>query len=108
MFDDAVPNGDQTATSGTLPSAAPGSTWTGDIPVGGTVTVTGTVTINNPDTGNKVLTTRSPPPRRATTARPARTDPRLHASVPVLIPGLTITNTPNTNAPCPARPSATP
>ena len=53
MFDDAVPNGDQTATSGTLTVAATGVTWTGDIPVGGTVTVTGTVTVDNPDTGNQ-------------------------------------------------------
>ena len=49
VLDDATPNGDQTATSGTLTLAGNGITWTGSIPVGGTVTVTGTVTVNNPD-----------------------------------------------------------
>ena len=56
VFDDAVPDGDQTATSGTLTIVGTGVTWTGNIPVGGTVTVTGTVTVNNPDTGNHALT----------------------------------------------------
>ena len=49
VLDDAVPDGDQTATSGTLSLTSTGITWTGDIPVGGTVTVTGTVTVQNPD-----------------------------------------------------------
>ena len=53
VLDDATPNGDQTATSGTLTLTSTGISWTGSIPVGGTVTVTGTVTVNNPDTGNK-------------------------------------------------------
>ena len=52
VFDDATPNGDQTATSGTLAMTGNAVTWTGNIPVGGTVTLTGTVTVNNPDTGN--------------------------------------------------------
>ena len=41
VLDDATPNGDQTATSGTLTLTSTGISWTGDIPVGGTVTVTG-------------------------------------------------------------------
>ena len=56
VLDDATPNGDQTATSGTLTLTATGISWTGNIPVGSTVTVTGTVTVNNPDTGNRVMT----------------------------------------------------
>ncbi|MGD0065515.1 MAG: putative Ig domain-containing protein [Streptosporangiaceae bacterium] len=55
VLDDATPDGDQTATSGTLSLTATGISWTGSIPVGGSVTVTGTVTVNNPDTGNKVM-----------------------------------------------------
>ena len=55
VLDDATPNGDQTATSGTLAVTATGISWTGSIPVGGSVTITGTVTVNNPDTGNKLL-----------------------------------------------------
>ena len=56
VLDDATPNGDQTATSGTLTLTSTGISWTGSIPVGGSVTVTGTVTVDNPDTGNKVMT----------------------------------------------------
>ena len=54
IVDDATPNGDRTATSGTLTLTTTGISWTGSIPVGGSVTVTGTVTVNNPDTGNKM------------------------------------------------------
>jgi hypothetical protein len=56
VLDDAIPNGDQTASSGTLEVTSTGLRWTGSIPVGGTVTVTGTVTVKSPDPGNKVLT----------------------------------------------------
>ena len=76
MFDDAIPNGDQTATSGTLTLTSTGISWTGNIPVGGVVTVTGTVTVKNPDPGNKVLAAPSPRPPRAATARPAAPTPR--------------------------------
>ncbi len=37
VLDDATPNGDQTATSGTLTLTATGISWTGSIPVGGIV-----------------------------------------------------------------------
>ena len=45
-----------TATSGTLVVTATGGSWTGDIPVGGTVTITSTVTVDNPDTGDHIMT----------------------------------------------------
>ena len=78
VFDDAVPNGDQTATSGTLTVTATGVTWTGDIPIGGTVTVTGTVTVDNPDTGNQ-RPDRHPQLRRTREQLPfRRRRPRLH------------------------------
>ena len=52
LADDAVSNGDQTATSGSFSLGGTGAVWTGDVPVGGTVTLIGSVTVNNPDTGN--------------------------------------------------------
>ena len=58
VLDDARP-----PTAGTRPPAparlsvgTDGAVWTGDIPVGGTVTITGSVIVNNPYTGNKVMT----------------------------------------------------
>jgi large repetitive protein len=96
VLDDATPNGDQTATSGTLSLTATGISWTGSIPVGGTVTITGTVTVNNPDTGNKVLASTLSTAAPGSDCPAGGTDPRCSFSVPVLIPALTITTTANT------------
>jgi len=101
VFDDAVPDGDQTATSGTLTIVGNGVTWTGNIPVGGTVTVTGTVTVNNPDTGNHALAstiTTTAAGSNCPTAAPAAA---CSVNVPVLTPALSITNTPSTTTPVP-------
>ena len=53
VLDDAAYNGDAnhgaTVSGNTL-------SWQGDLPVGGTVTITYSVTVNNPDTGDHVLT----------------------------------------------------
>ena len=96
VVDDATPNGDQTATSGTLSLTATGISWTGSIPVGGTVTITGTVTVNNPDTGNKVLASTITTAAAGSNCPAGGTDPSCSVSVPVLIPALTITATANT------------
>ncbi len=101
VVDDATPNGDETATSGTLSLTATGISWTGSIPVGGTVTVTGTVTVNNPDTGNKVMAgtiTTAAPGSNCPSAGPA---PACSVSVPVLIPALTISASANTSTAVP-------
>ncbi len=101
VVDDATPNGDQTATSGTLSLTATSISWTGSIPVGGTVTVTGTVTVNNPDTGNKVLASTIATAAPGSNCPAGGTDPRCSVSVPVLVPALTITATANTPAAAP-------
>ncbi|MCS5719732.1 putative Ig domain-containing protein [Herbiconiux sp. CPCC 205763] len=93
--DDATPDGNQTATSGTLVLTATGIVWTGDIPVGETVTVTGTLTVKNPDPGNKLVTGTLVSTALGNTCPPAGTDSRCTAAVPVLLPGLTITKTAN-------------
>jgi uncharacterized repeat protein (TIGR01451 family) len=101
VFDDAVPNGDQTATSGSLTISGTGVTWTGSIPVGGTVTVTGTVTVSNPDTGNKVLASTITTAAAGSNCASGSTDPACSVSVPVLVPSLTISNTASTSTPLP-------
>src|SRR6202044_4103127 len=101
VLDDATPNGDQTATSGTLVLTSTGISWTGSIPVGGTVTVTGTVTVNNPDTGNKVMTSILSTAAAGSNCPSGSTDPRCTATVNVLIPGLTIVKTANTSTAVP-------
>ena len=101
VVDDATPNGDQTATSGTLSLTATGISWTGSIPVGGTVTVTGTVTVHNPDTGNKVLASTITTAAAGSNCPAAGGDPSCSVSVPVLVPALTISATANTSTAAP-------
>ena len=101
VVDDATPNGDQTATSGTLSLTATGISWTGSIPVGGTVTITGTVTVNNPDTGNKDLASTITTTAPGSNCPAGGNDPRCSVNVPVLIPALTITATANTTTAAP-------
>ncbi len=56
VLDDAMFNDDAVASSGSVSFAEPVLTWTGDVPAGGTVTVTYSVTVNDPPTGDGVLT----------------------------------------------------
>ena len=82
MLDDAGYNGDAAATVGAVSYASPVLTWTGDLAVGASATITYTVTVNNPDTGDKLLVTTvtsaapgsSCPP--GSTAPPARSSSR--------------------------------
>jgi uncharacterized repeat protein (TIGR01451 family)/fimbrial isopeptide formation D2 family protein len=103
VVDDATPNGDQTATSGTLSLTATGISWTGSIPVGGTVTITGTVTVNNPDTGNKLLAATIVTAAPGSNCPSGGTDSRCSISVPVLTPGLTLSQTADTAAAAPGQ-----
>ncbi|MET8146682.1 hypothetical protein ABZU32_40810, partial [Sphaerisporangium sp. NPDC005288] len=89
-LDDAIPHGDQTATSGTLILGPTGISWTGDIPVGGVVTVTGTLTVKNPDTGDKVLTGTLVSAAPGNNCPSGGSDPRCTARTDVLIPALSI------------------
>jgi len=94
--DDTVPTGDQTASSGVLVRTADAVTWTGDIPVGGTVTTTRSLIVKNPDTGNHVITAVTVSTIPGNNCASGSNDTRCSFSVPVLTPGLTITKTANT------------
>ena len=93
VLDDATPDGDQTATSGTLTLTSTGISWTGSIPVAGTVTVTGTVTVNNPDTGDKTMASTLSTTAAGSNCPSGSTDPACSISVTVLTPALTIVKT---------------
>ena len=56
VLDDASYNSDASATGGSVSFASPNLTWTGNLAVGATATITFSVTVSNPDTGNKTLT----------------------------------------------------
>ncbi|MCM3887100.1 putative Ig domain-containing protein [Frankia sp. R82] len=95
--DDAIGAGDQTASSGTLSIGGTGVVWTGDIPVGATITVTGSLLVNNPDTGNRVLNGSAVSNALGSNCLDGNTDPACSFSVPVLLPGLTMTTSANTS-----------
>ena len=59
----------------------PVMTWTGDLALAGTATITYSVTVYNPDTGDKPWPTPSPPPTRAAPA-PRQRRPRLRGHHP--------------------------
>lgn len=96
VVDDAVPTGDQTASSGDLVLSASAITWTGSIPVGGTVTVQGTLTVDNPDTGDRRLTGTLVSQALGNNCPTAGTDVRCTAAINVLLPGLTISKVADT------------
>jgi hypothetical protein len=54
-LDDAVYNGDATATAGTVTYAEPVLRWTGPVPARGTVRVTYSVTVRQPSPGDRLV-----------------------------------------------------
>ncbi|MFD2472971.1 DUF7927 domain-containing protein [Amycolatopsis silviterrae] len=83
VLDDATYNNDATATTGTTTYAAPKLTWTGDVPVGGTVTVTYSVTVNTPVKGDHTLANAVTSDTPGTNCPPGSKDPRCGTTTPV-------------------------
>ena len=77
--------------------------WTGNIPVGGSVTITGTVTVKNPDPGNKVMTSIFSTAAAGSNCPAGGTDPRCRTTVTVLVPALSIVQAANTTAAVPGQ-----
>ncbi len=96
LLDDATYNNNAAATSGTVSYASPVITWTGDLAVGGSAVITYTVTVNNPDTGDKNLTTVAVSTDPGSSCPPASSNAGCNLSVPVLTPALTIVKTAST------------
>ncbi|MFI0975804.1 isopeptide-forming domain-containing fimbrial protein [Streptomyces sp. NPDC021093] len=74
VLDDATYNEDAAATAGNVRYEAPKLSWTGDVPAGGTVTVTYSVTINKPLSGDGQLGNAVTGPEDSNCA-PGSTDP---------------------------------
>ncbi|MEK8104131.1 hypothetical protein NKG94_01525 [Micromonospora sp. M12] len=95
LLDDAVPIGD-TVTSGALVVGPGGLSWTGDLPVGGVVTIASTFLVRNPDPGNKIITGTASSPIQGNNCPVGGTDPRCTVRVDVLVPALSIVKVANT------------
>nr|BFE51511.1 hypothetical protein GCM10017745_49380 [Saccharothrix mutabilis subsp. capreolus] len=100
VLDDAT-FGTVTASTGSATISGTALTWTGDLAVGGTATITYTVTVNNPLTGNHVLgnavtnTTPGFPPQPPvlTTTPVAALDITKQVDKPTAVAGDTVTYT---------------
>ncbi|MFJ9696295.1 LPXTG cell wall anchor domain-containing protein [Kitasatospora sp. NPDC101183] len=89
VLDDAAYNGDAKATSGTLAYRSPDLSWTGDLTVGQSATVTYSVKVNSPPNGDKRLVNAVVSP--GSNCLPGSTDPDCTSTV--VITGLKITKT---------------
>ena len=87
MADDAVYDGNATASSGSVSFASPVLTWTGDLAVGAVVTISYTVTVNNPDTGDKQVINSVTSPDTGATCPPGATAAACRVTVAGADPG---------------------
>ncbi|OXM50014.1 hypothetical protein CFP71_29190 [Amycolatopsis thailandensis] len=82
VLDDADYQNDGAATIGGVSYTAPKLTWTGDLGIGQTSTITYTVKIKNPDTGDKKLSNVVTSETPGNNCPPGSTDPNCVADVP--------------------------
>src|SRR6202042_3221248 len=93
VLDDAAYNTDAATTAGTLAYTSPNLTWTGNLAVGATATITFSVTVNSPDTGNDILTSTITSATTGSTCPAGSPGPGCTATVNVAV--LTIVNSSN-------------
>ncbi|MFC7645270.1 hypothetical protein ACFQX6_35020 [Streptosporangium lutulentum] len=95
LLDDADYNGDATATSGSVGFADSTLTWTGDLAVGESATITYSVTVHDPYAGDRQLDSVVVSTTPGSTCPAGGSDARCTASVIVLVPALTVAKTAN-------------
>ncbi len=103
LVDDAIVNGDQTVSSGTLVDYGTGAAWTGNIPVGGTVTLSAGFTTKNPDPGNQVIAATFFTTAPGSNCPPVGGNAACTATIDVLTPALSIVKTANTTSAVPGQ-----
>ncbi len=90
VLDDASYNGNASATSGSVSYTSPNLTWTGNLAIGASVTITYSATVSSPDTGNKTLANTVTSTTAGNNCPSGGTDPACSVTITVLTPGLTI------------------
>ena len=99
MLDDAAYD-DTRAPPRPVTFTSPNLTWTGNLAVGASATMTFTVTVNNPDTGDKILAGAITSSTAGSNCAAGGTDPACTLSIPVSI--LTIVRPPAASTATPA------
>jgi uncharacterized repeat protein (TIGR01451 family) len=95
-LDDAAYNNNASATAGTVAYTAPNLTWTGNLAVGASVTITYSMTVSSPDNGDRYITDTITSSVNGNDCFPYSSDPR--CAVTVLDPGpLSVTVPTGTN-----------
>lgn len=95
VLDDATYDNNATSTGGTVSFATPDLTWTGDLAVGATVTVTYSVSVVDPATGDLILASTVSSAAIGNNCLPGSSDPRCSSSIPVVLGVLSITVPPS-------------
>ena len=93
VLDDATYDGNAVATTGSVSVTSPTLTWTGDLSVGATATITYSVTVDPSETGDKTLVNAVSSSAVGSTCPPASGNPTCVSTVVVLTPELTIDKT---------------
>ena len=91
VLDDASYDNDAAATGGTVSFATPDLTWTGDLSVGATVTITYSVSVNDPATGDLILASTVSSAAPGSNCLPGSSDPQCSSNIPVVLGVLSIT-----------------
>ena len=94
-MDDAMYYGGADATSGYLDMMAGALTWNGILEVGSSATITYSMTVNNPDTGDHLLTGTVRSGTAGSNCAYGSTDPRCTSAVSIVDSGLTIELSPD-------------
>ncbi|MGW6444859.1 DUF7927 domain-containing protein [Lentzea sp. NPDC055074] len=82
VLDDARYNDDAQATVGTVTLVWPRLEWKGDLPIGGSATITYTVTVKNPNPGDKRLNNKITSDTPGTNCPPGSKDPSCSTETP--------------------------
>ncbi len=93
VLDDATYNANASATLGSVSFASPTLTWTGNLAVGASATISYTVTVADPDPGNRSLTATVVSPTAGSVCPSGNPAASCTATVTVLVPALSISNT---------------
>ncbi|MDP9074136.1 MAG: DUF11 domain-containing protein, partial [Actinomycetota bacterium] len=94
---DAAYNGDAVAGTGALHFAAPALAWTGDLPIGASVTIRYSITVLDPGTGDKLITNTVTSAAPGSSCPPGGPMPACSTPLRVLVPGLDVIKTADTS-----------
>ena len=95
VLDDATYDSNAAATGGTVSFTSPNLTWTGDLAVGATVTVTYSVSVDDPATGDLTLASTVSSAAPGNNCLPGSSDPQCSSSISVVLGVLSITVPPS-------------